>query len=412
MVATGLPRRSSNPSQLIQLRSAIEHSNAYSRPGRLLIFWYDWPCIDFFLDGPMSYFALVKPNDGKPFAIRHCHVNLWSLPGLIRRKMYFDVGFHIAAIEEAVKKVDIALPFAAERLMDISSPLYSREISQLIFRNESINGRISFANAKNLQIVAINEEESKVEEKSKLDKKQERNRSLWHLSIPEIPMGEERYFRVRFEIRNCGRMWNGKRHLLLNYGALLDFRVADTREVPGDPVWDSTRTRIVPLDDLNFFVIAPLKLQMQSASPPLYTSRVLEGDSWEPYLRRRTRGERMIIYQWNKDSPRGRDAISISNPYRVFLDLSREAVSVSIPATIQSAIVIFTMFSVMACLIWWELARVDVNSIRAMGIRLFGGLTIMGLLTWLVAKVEFAKKAALKAFWVLERLDEWAFDRR
>jgi hypothetical protein len=353
----------------------------------------------------MSYFALVTANDGKQFSIKHCHINFWSLPGLIKRKLFFDVGFHIVAIDDGVKNVDVALPFAAESLADVSSPLHTRETSQLIFRNESVKGRISFADAKDIEIFSINEDDSKAA------KKQEKNRSLWHISIPEMSAGKERYFRVRFTVKNCGRMWNAKRHLFLNYGALLDFRVADTREVPGDPVWDGVRERIVPISELNFFVIAPLTLQMQNASPLLYTSRVLEGDSWEPYLRRKTRGERMIIYQWNKNYPEANDPITTVRPYRVFLDLSKEVISVSIPAAIQSAIVTSAIIALIIVLLWQGSSHVNVAAMRSAWLKYIAGLTVVGVLTWVASKVEFMKRVFSKVPQILEALDKWRYAR-
>lgn len=354
----------------------------------------------------MSYFALVTPNDGKRFSIKHCHINFWSLPGLIKRKLFFDVGFHIAAIDDSVKSVDIALPFEAESLADVSSPLNTRETSQLIFRNESINGRISFADAKDVEISSINEDDSRAA------KKQEKNRSLWHVSIPEMSAGRERYFRIRFTVKNCGRMWNAKRHLFLNYGALLDFRVADTREVPGDPVWDGVRRRIVTISELNFFVIAPLTLQMQNASPLLYTSRVLEGDSWEPYLRRKTRGERMIIYQWNKNYPEANDPITTVRPYRVFLDLSKEVISVSIPATIQSAIVTTAVIVLVIVFLRKGSSYVNVDAIRGIWLKCIAGLTVASALTWFASKIEVVKQVFSKAPQILKALDNWRYARK
>ena len=52
----------------------------------------------------MSYFAVVKTIDGKSLEVRHCHINLWSLPGLMRRKMYFDIGIHLVALEDRIEE--------------------------------------------------------------------------------------------------------------------------------------------------------------------------------------------------------------------------------------------------------------------------------------------------------------------
>jgi hypothetical protein len=356
----------------------------------------------------MSYFALVKPTDGKSFEVRHCHINLWSLPGVLGRKIYFDVGVHFVALENNVKKFDVALPLVADSLIDISTPLRDRVTSQLIFRTESSQGRISFGAAKDVEISQVNEEDCKA------GTKKESDRSLWHVSIPEVLQGDQRYFRIRFPVQHCGRMWNKKRHMLLNYGALLDFRVADTREAPGDPEWDSVRDRIVPIQDLYVFVIAPLTLQMQSASPPLYTSRILEGDSWETYLNRKTRGERMVIYQWNKNYPATtppRPEIDVSNPYRVFLDLSREVISVSVPAAIQSTVVTIVIIGGIGLLIWWAFSFVDIAGLKTAWAKVVAGVTVTGIIGWIVSKVGLARKIIRGISGLVRKIDDWRYAR-
>lgn len=354
----------------------------------------------------MSYFAFVRPTDGRPFQVKHCHVNLWSLPRIVGREMYFDVGVHVMAGEGGLKKFDVALPFVAEELIDISTPLRSPVTSQLIFRRESVNGRISFSNVANLEISSVNQEDCKP------GAKKEEERSLWHVSIPEIVKDQERYFRFRFPVHHRGRMWNNKRHLLLTYGALLDFRVADTREAPGDPEWDSVRDRIVPIQDLQFFVIAPLALQMHGASPVLHTSRILEGDSWKTFLNRKTRGERLVIYQWNKDSPVVRPVIDTSNPYRVFLDLSKEVNSVSVPTALQSTIVTVFVVALATLLGWRVVSLLDFASIKAAWTQYLTGLGIAGFLSIIVSKLGLAKKVWQVIMPSFKKIDTWWYGRR
>jgi hypothetical protein len=351
----------------------------------------------------MSYFAVVKAVDGKSLEVRHCHINFWSLPGLTRRKMYFDVGIHLVATEDGLKKVDIVVPFVAEALSDLSGTLYDPVTSQLIFRRESINGKLFFGDVENLDIWALNEEECKRGPNRRSD------RSLWHVSFPDLRKDDQRYIRLRLAIRDCARMWNVKRHIFLKYGALLDFRVADTREAPGDPYWDGVRSRIVPLSDLQFFVIAPLTLQMQVASPQVSTSRILEGDSWESYLRRKTRGERLVIYQWNYGQTTPGQPIDTKRPYRVFLDLSRESLSVSVPANLQSTIVTLCLIGILVPVIWWIFAGLTPQRVGAVVLRVGIPLTATGIVSWIVAKMGAAKTFVATVGRVIQRLDDWRY---
>ncbi len=351
----------------------------------------------------MSYFAVVKTIDGKSLEVRHCHINLWSLPGLMRRKMYFDIGIHLVALEDGLNKIDIVVPFVAESLSDLSSTLYDPVTSQLIFRRESINGKLFFGDVGGLDIGALNEEECKP------GRSRHSDRSLWHLSFPGLHKDDQRYIRLRLAIRDCARMWNVKQHVFLKYGALLDFRVADTREAPGDPYWDGVRSRIVPLSDLQFFVIAPLAFQMQGASPQLSTSRILEGDSWESYLRRKTRGERFVIYQWNYSQTTPKEPIDTKRPYRVFLDLSREDLSVSVPVSLQSTVVSLCLLGILVPAIWWTFVRLTPQGIEAIVLKVGIPLTATGIISWIVGKMGAAKKIVAAIGRMILRLDGWRY---
>lgn len=351
----------------------------------------------------MSYFACVRPADGKQFRVHRCHINLWSLPGVGRRVQFFDVGLHLQAEEDGFNEFDIALPFSAATITDVSTSLRDTVTSQLIFRHESNGNKVKLSSDTDVEISEVLDEQCC---KAKGDRK---DRNLWHVRIPELKNGENRYYRIRFSVRNCARMWTSKRHGLLNFGALLDLRISDTREAPGDRYWDAVRNRIVAIDDLNAFVIMPLSLQLQNASPQLYTSRILEGDSWETYLGRRTRGERLVIYQWNMNFPAHREFIGPSKPYRIFLDLSKEVISVSIPATFQSAVAALLIAFGMVGSVWWAFTLFDFVELSTNWISYLIGLGATGVISFLVKQLGWMKWIGSRASEFVAQLDRWRF---
>ena len=103
----------------------------------------------------------------------------------------------------------------------------------------------------------------------------------------QLAKGEQAYVRFRFETRRVGRLWSRKRFLLARNGAVVDLRVADVREIvhaTADAA--SILERVIPIDRLFVFVIAPASLQQQTASPTLQYMWLLEGRDWEDYLGR------------------------------------------------------------------------------------------------------------------------------
>jgi len=89
--------------------------------------------------------------------------------------------------------------------------------------------------------------------------------------------------------------------------------------VPGCGALESL---ILPIKELNLFLIAPGSLQFRAVSPPLHYMRLLEGRVWEPYLGRAAdfwRTGKLVICEW-----RNKDSVSPMAPFRAFVDLSRE----------------------------------------------------------------------------------------
>src|SRR5205807_340885 len=122
-------------------------------------------------------------------------------------------------------------------------------------------------------------------------------------------------------------------------GAKVDFRVCDVRET--STTLGSEEASILPIEDLYVFVVAPLSLQARSFSPALRYTRVLEGTAWARYLASAITprpSAKLVVYYWRAappSSPQGtlpgsaavgdhRLSINPLNPFRAFLDLSRE----------------------------------------------------------------------------------------
>src|SRR4051812_19622585 len=59
----------------------------------------------------MSFFAVLREADAASFTVHKCHINLWSLSGVFRRKLVCDVGLHVEAAEEPIRSIELALPF-------------------------------------------------------------------------------------------------------------------------------------------------------------------------------------------------------------------------------------------------------------------------------------------------------------
>jgi hypothetical protein len=107
-------------------------------------------------------------------------------------------------------------------------------------------------------------------------------------------------------------------------------RIAEVREAVGLSKWDGLIERIVPIETLNLFVVAPSTLQAAAISPAPRYIRVLEGNAWAPYIGRAPdlfRSGKLIVYYWrHKSEDEGKRAIDPDNPFRAFIDLNRPSI--------------------------------------------------------------------------------------
>ena len=155
--------------------------------------------------------------------------------------------------------------------------------------------------------------------------------TLWNIELSnKVEADEEVYVRIRFEVDNKGRTWIWKRWLLGAYGAIVDMRVSEVREAVGVPQWDGLKDRIVPIDTLNLFVIAPSTLQVAAINPTPRYIRMLEGKAWVPYIGRAPdlfRTGKLIVYYWrHRSEDQDGRKITPESPFRVFMDLNRASV--------------------------------------------------------------------------------------
>jgi hypothetical protein len=350
----------------------------------------------------MASFAVLRDLGSDAFEIKHCHLNLWRLPGFLRERVFFDVGLHIAA-QTPITKFKIVVPFSAGSILDLRQSLTNKETAALIFRRSSLDHTVSFRDADNIRLIPL------VVNKCKPCLEGVREHSVWEVEIEPLDTGEEAYVRFRLTVQNGVPTWNVKKHLLLPYGAVMDFRIADTREARREYAAQIQWDYAVDIDEVNFFVVAPSDLQMQNASPAVYMSRLLEGDAWRSYLGRRTRKKRLSIFGWEYPAAIQPGAavqgsaptpINRANPYRVFLDVTREYIGLSLWTAIQNTFVILILLGILTAFGWWlwHASNAQIRSnLKRTGI-IGAAVVVIGLLVryvpWLRKIYDFLRKCA------------------
>lgn len=332
----------------------------------------------------MSYFAVIKDRDNKALDVSTCHMNLWVLPGFVRRYFQFDVGLRIKAAEDGLTSFHLALPFIARAsgVEDLHDLLLRHDTAPLIFGEPvTVDGtKISYGDVKDLTVGRIHAQKSYA---IKEWTSNEQHCSVWKIDLATIiNKNEEQYLRLRFPIDQLGRRWLPKRSLFANNGAIMDFRVADIREAQEAMDWASLQDKIVPITLLNAFVITPITLQVRSVSPALKYARLLEGNAWEPYIQRKTgiiRSRQLLIYYWKAEN------ISIERPFRGFLDLSTEFGVSSLANHVRICIVVMLAF-LGALYAHDGYAAVNPQQLKDFLVK-FGypatGLTLVGTLGWM-----------------------------
>lgn len=282
----------------------------------------------------MGFFAVVRASSNDDFRVIGCHLNLWSLPGLLRSRLFlWDVGLRLRAGGKEVSVIQLAVPFGTDEseMEDICDRLTDQNIARLVFGTPP---RISDGN---IEYTSSRDGDIKLNLARVLKSSRDKDLSgsdytLWKLELSSpIKTDPHSYVRVRFPISNLGRLWDWKRSTFSKNGAIVNIRISDVRESIIVPQWKALEDRIVPIESLNLLVIAPAKLRCQSVSPAYHYMRLLEGQAWQQYTNRvagKWKSERLIVYQWRSDAPVGANpplVIDPTNPFRVFLDLTRES---------------------------------------------------------------------------------------
>lgn len=152
--------------------------------------------------------------------------------------------------------------------------------------------------------------------------------SLWRIKFPQVVSStRDSYVRIRFRLLRSEKLWEWHKCAFVRNRAVVDFRVADARGVTAVPNANALVRRLLPVERLNLFVIAPFWLRMRFASPNLEYTRLFEGAIWEKYLDRATglwRTDKLVIYQWEATD------VGPQKPYRAFLELDREPAVISL----------------------------------------------------------------------------------
>lgn len=108
-------------------------------------------------------------------------------------------------------------------------------------------------------------------------------------------------------------------------GARVDFRVCDVRESHARVDERHLRQFVMPINQVNAFLMASPDQQLSAHSPNFRYLRMLEPRVWGSYLKSATHfgGVRgLVVYYWRSDSY---EPVTPDNPFRIFLDFNRAA---------------------------------------------------------------------------------------
>jgi hypothetical protein len=274
----------------------------------------------------MGFFAILRDDPDSDFDVIACHLNLWSLGGLLGHKLFlFDVGLRLKNKQaKDLTKIRLALPFGTDKesLTDLHDLMLNQSVAQLIFGKPVTidDSTIDYEGGSRVLVARVSVNESQLH--GELSNSRQ-GYSLWSIKIaPTIRKDEECYVRVRFELRSLGRTWVWKRSGISKTGAIVDLRIADVRQAVSE--WKTFEDQLIQIQAINVFVIAPPSLQFRATSPSYHYMRLLEGRVWEPYLRRKSdirRSGKLVIFEWRNDA---NSKVDTTCPFRVLLDLSRE----------------------------------------------------------------------------------------
>lgn len=303
----------------------------------------------------VGFFSVLQSEDAADgsFAVRECHLNVWSLPGLLGyRPMVFDVGLLIEA-ESEVRAVELAVPLRiVPRVRDLSDVMGDDATARLIFGRRYLHtgdqirlrqldrprtvmdvhvletehdgaGTDGIPTTLSLELDARPQERGahdvdvrrlQVDEDASHEKGPDPKKAPTVLRVAladPLSPGSLGYLRTRLIVDHAGTMWRWTRVLGRRHGAFIDLRVPDARE--GAVTHQGLHRRAKRLDRLEVFVILWDRYQLRGSNPELAYTRTLEAPAWKTYLRRSATGLRrknIMVHRWS-----ARD-VSRDNPFR------------------------------------------------------------------------------------------------
>lgn len=287
----------------------------------------------------MGCFAVLQWGAGPQVCVHRCHVNLWSLPGLLgHRPMVIDIGLLVGIPQDQegrLEEITVAVPGALEPgVEDLYARMRRPDVAKLVFGNALAPGtdddtlmlfeRDSVDGTPRVGDPPLRVRRLALQKASALDEaRSETNVSVVSLKpVAPLQSGELGYVRARMRYHRPGRMWVWRRVLSRRDSALVDFRIADPREAA--TVKDGARLEAemkkITLESVDVFVMAPDSYHLAEANPPLAYSRLLEGAAWTPYISglRGGYGEsKLVVHHWRAAN------VSVEKPFRAFLALRR-----------------------------------------------------------------------------------------
>jgi hypothetical protein len=328
----------------------------------------------------VGWFGVLAESDSQEdaFTVSECHLNWWVLPTILpgRRLFFFDVGLQISAPNtKELRAVTVVLPVDVERVrwdgaeptwaQDLFDALHTRDTSSQVFgervevHDTATGYRVVFPDGNHLDVVRTLVGQVAPPNGSGTSRS---DLSIWTIPFESaIPRGEKRYVRFRVSVFTSGTVWQWKLVWLGKAGAQVDLRISDVREAFRKEGERQYWGRVMPIEQINVFFMVPPKLQARVVSPALRYVRLLEAGQWAIYLRGaryRGRARGLRVYYWRhspgqaggsgilpahsapplmtpgSDTLSQAAAVTIDDPFRVFLDLNRD---VSTPRWVAAA---------------------------------------------------------------------------
>lgn len=344
----------------------------------------------------MSYFAILKSAEHDQIEVDGCHINLWLIRDANDARTYFDVGLSIpGCIRRA--KFRLALPLTTQsnspnsegcrslhvetRSLETATRIWGEHVAtSKTFHNTIEIGR---ANTRTLYVA-----EASVSKDSTLSTDAG---EVWNVSfvrpVPDASNPDDSissYVRLRFQASSARTLIQE-----IDGGVIVDFRIADIRNVGANHAWSGLAASLVALPGAQIFIVAPSVQRLVAHDPPFKNMRVLESEVWSDYLKPQPRNK-MTVFYWK----RGGELIAEDSPFRGYISLEQAqrstnqntaslsiALQSSAGVTVGIAVGVVTYFFLtlsLACVSpLWSWLKSDPVELKAIGgLQLLGGLVI------------------------------------